>query len=144
MQAAAEKIHTEAAAGKDFQQLQKEAFEAAGIATSSPKVDMGKIASGSLPVNHRKVIDLEAGKVSPLFSDPGGYFIYKVVSKELVPFSQAKTEIRNSIQSQRMQQSTESLTGKIKAELNQEYFVGTGGPRRPLKPAATENNPRDK
>jgi hypothetical protein len=92
-------------------------------------------------VNHRKVFDLDAGQVSDLISDPGGYFIYKVVSKQVVPLSQAKTEIRNSIQSQRIQESTETLTRNIKSELNQEYFVGSPGPRKSLKPGATPNNP---
>ncbi len=142
MKAVAEKLRTNAVAGKDFQQLQKEAFEAAGVASSAPKVDMGKLSPANLPVDHKKVFDLEVGQVSELISDGGGYYIYKVISKETVPFDQARAEINRTIQSQRMQESTDALTKSIKAELNQEYFVG--GTRRAPKPAATQNGPAEK
>jgi len=142
MKAVAEKIHTNAVGGKDFQQLQKEAFEAAGIASSTPKVDMGKLSPGNLPVDHKKVFDLEVGQVSELISDGGGYYIYKVISKEAVPLDQARPEINKTIQSQRMQESTEALTKSIKSELNQEYFVG--GTRKTPKPATTQNGPAEK
>ncbi len=131
MQTVAEKIHAGAAAGGDFQQLQKEAFEAAGIASGSPNVSMGKMAAMRLPLHQQKVLELEPGQVSDVIADPSGYYIYKVVSKQMVPLSQASKEIRKSIASQRVQDSTASLTKSIKSELNQMYFGASTGTGRP-------------
>ena len=144
MKAVAEKLQASAVAGKDFQQLQKEAFEAAGITSNAPKVDLGKLSPGSLPVDQKKVFDLGAGQVSELITDGSGYYIYKVISKETVPLNQARAEINRAIQSQRMQESTDALTKSIKAELNQEYFVGSGRSRVLNKPAATQKEPTEK
>jgi parvulin-like peptidyl-prolyl isomerase len=144
MKAEAEKLHQEAAAGKDFQQLQKEAFDTAGVASSSsPNVKLGKMSPSGLPLNHRDVFALDLGQVSELIVDPGGWYIYKVVSKQMVPLSQVKTEIHNSIQSQRMQDSTDSLGKTIKSELNQAYF-GTPHSGRPPRPASPQGQPEAK
>ena len=81
MKLLAEKMHARAVAGEDFQQLQKEAFEAAGIASGSPNVSMGKMAAIGLPLNHQKVLELEPGQASEVIADSSGYYIYKIVSK---------------------------------------------------------------
>jgi parvulin-like peptidyl-prolyl isomerase len=146
MKAEAERVHKAAVAGKDFQQLQKEAFDAAGItSSSSPNANLGKMSPSGLPLNHRDVFALQPGQVSELFTDPNGYYIYKVVSKQMVPLSQAKTEIRNTIQSQRMQDSTESLVKTIKSELNQAYFgASRSGPSAPAQPSGRQSIPEVK
>jgi PPIC-type PPIASE domain len=130
MQPVAEKIHARAVAGEDFQQLQKEAFKAAGIATESPNVNMGKIAVTRLPLNHQEVFELEPGAVSEVIADPSGYYIYKAVSKQMVPLSQAGKEIRKAIASERLQDSTAALNKSIKSELNPAYFGALPGPGR--------------
>jgi PPIC-type PPIASE domain len=130
MRAVAEKIHARAAAGEDFQQLQKEAFEAAGIASESPNVSMGKMAATRLPLNHQKVFELEPGGVTDVIADPSGYYIYKAISKQMVPLSQASKEIRKSIASQRVQDSTAALNESIKSELNPVYFGALPRPGR--------------
>lgn len=136
MKVVAEQIHADAAGGKDFQELQKQAFEAAGMASGAPKVEMGKVSPANLPLSQKNVFDLEVGKVSELFSETSGFYVYKVVSKEALPLSQATPEIRTAIQSQRMRESTEEVTKSVKSELNQEYFVGTGS-RGPAKGTTT-------
>jgi hypothetical protein len=131
MPAVAEKIHTRAAAGEDFQQLQKEAFEAAGMSSGSPKVSTGRIAPAGLPLNHQKVFEMEPGQVSDVIAEPSGYYIYKVVSKQMVPLAQASKKIRTWISSERVQDATASLNKSIKTELDQMYFgisTGTGRP----------------
>ena len=136
----AEKIQTWAAAGEDFQQLQKEAFEAAGISSGSPHVSTGKIAAAGLPLSHRKVFEMEPGQVSDVIADSSGYYIYKVVSKQMVPLAQASKEIRKSMASQRFQDATASLAKSMKPELDPMYFgasPGTGSlsGQRASKPA---------
>ncbi|MGA8212732.1 MAG: peptidylprolyl isomerase [Candidatus Sulfotelmatobacter sp.] len=126
----AEKIQTRAAAGDDFEQLQKEAFEAAGISSGSPHVSTGKIAAVGLPLNHQKVFEMEPGQVSELIADPSGYYIYKVVSKQMVPLAQVSKEIRKRMASQRVQDAAAALANSIKSELDPMYFgsPGTGRP----------------
>jgi hypothetical protein len=123
----AEKIHARAAGGEDFQQLQKEAFEAANISSGSPNVSTGKIARVGLPLDHQKVFSLEPGQVSDVIPDASGYFIYKVVSKQMIPMSQAGKQIRQWIVSERIQDATASLTKSIKGELDQMYFGASRG-----------------
>ena len=72
----AEKIQARAAAGEDFQQLQKDAFEAAGISSGSPNVSTGKIAAVGLPLNHQNVFEMEPGQVSDVIVDPSGCLLY--------------------------------------------------------------------
>jgi hypothetical protein len=127
----AEKIQSRAAAGEDFQQLQKEAFEAASISSGSPNVSVGKIAAVGLPLNHQKVLEMGPGQVSDLIADPSGYYVYKVVSKQMVPLAQASKEIRKSIALERVQAATASLNKSIRSDLDQMYFGASPGTGRP-------------
>jgi hypothetical protein len=122
MRTVAEKIQARAAAGEDFQQLQKEAFEAASISSGSPNVSTGKISAAGLPLNHQEVFEMEPGQVSGIIADPSGYYIYKVMSKQIIPVSQASKEIRKSMTSQRVQDATASLAKSVKAKLDPMYF----------------------
>ena len=130
MKTVAEKIHSDAAGGGDFQKLQQEAFEAAGIKSQSPNVNLGKLTREGLPTNHQKVFELQAGQVSELLDDPGGYYIYKVVSKQMVPLEQAKGEIHNLLQQQTFRQQMEAMIGSVKPELNQAYFASPAPQRQ--------------
>jgi len=130
----AEKIRVRAAAGEDFQQLQKEAFEAAGVSSGSPNVSMGTIAAVGLPLNHQIVFEMEPGQVSDVIVDPSGYYIYKVVSKQFLPLAKASKEIRKSIASERVQDATASLNRSIKSQLDQMYFGASTGTGRPSGP----------
>ncbi|MGE5205405.1 MAG: peptidylprolyl isomerase, partial [Chlamydiota bacterium] len=133
MKTVAEKIHAEATTGGDFQKLQQEAFEAAGIKSQSPNVNLGKLTREGLPTNHQQVFELQAGQISQLLDDPGGFYVYKVVSKQMVPQDQAKAEIRNFLQQQAFRQQMEAMIGSVKPELNQAYFAGPS-PRRRAAP----------
>ncbi len=118
----AENIRARAVAGEDFQQLQKEAFEAASISSGSPNVSTGKIAAVRLPLDHQKVFEMEPGQLSDIIADASGYYIYKIVSKEKIPLTQARQEIRKSIASERVQDSTSSLGKSVRSELDEKYF----------------------
>lgn len=137
MKTVAEKIHAEAVSGTDFQKLQQEAFDAAAIKSQSPSVNLGKITREGLPTNHQQVFDLQAGQVSPLLDDPGGFYIYKVVSKQLVPLDQARGEIHNFLQQQAFRKQMDAMIGSVKPELNEAYFAGPAprGQRAPNQPA---------
>lgn len=140
----AEKIRARAAAGEDFQQLQKEAFEAAGISSGSPNVSTGKIAAAGLPLNHQKIFALEPGQVSEVIDDSSGYYIYKVLSKQIAPLAQAGKQIHKEIAAQRVQDATASLNQSIKPDLNPTYFgvaPGTGRPSGQKRSKPGDENP---
>lgn len=122
----AQRLRARAVAGENFGQLQKEAFEAAGISPGSPNVSIGKMPATGLPLNHQKVFEMEPGQVSDVIADASGYYIYKVVSKQMLPVSQASKDIRKSIVSQRVQDSVALLTKSIKSELSPVYFGVAG------------------
>jgi hypothetical protein len=143
MKAEADKIHAAAVAGGDFQALQKEAFEAAGIKSQSPSVDLGKVGRDALPTTQQKVFELQAGQVSELLDEPGGFYIYKVVSKETVPLEQAKKEIHDFLQQQAFQKQMQAMIGSVKPELNPTYF-GQGGGGRGRAPQGAPQPPASK
>jgi len=130
----AEKIQARATAGEDFRQLQKDAFEAANISSGTPQVSTGKIAAVRLPLNHQKVFEMETGQVSDVIADASGYYIYKIVSKQMVPLAQASKEIRSRMTSERVQDATASLNQSIQTRLDQMYFGAAAGTGRHSTP----------
>jgi hypothetical protein len=133
----AESLRTRAAAGEDFAKLQKEAYAAAGMKIESPTVNLPSVRRTGLPPTQAAVFDLKPGEVSPVISDAGGHYIFKVNSKSEVPLDQAKNEIQSKLQNERMKEQMEKLNNSFKVETNEAYFgpptpAGPmGGPMRP-------------
>lgn len=147
----AEDLRDRAAKGEDFTKLQKEAFEAAGMKIESPTVNLPNLRRTGLPPTHASVFDLKPGEVSQVISDAGGHYIYKIVSKNEMPFDQAKNEIHSKLQNDRMRDMMEKVNNSFKTETNEAYF-GPGGagplppphmPRpRPGMPPARSSQPQ--
>lgn len=130
MKKEADSLATRASGGEDFEKLQKEAFDVAGVKGAPPSTKIGKLTRNELPANHRPVLDLNAGQVSQVFAEPNGYYIYKLILKETKPLDQAHDQIRSTLAQQRMQDAMDSIQQSSKTELNEAYF----GP--PAAPAA--------
>jgi len=139
-------------AGEDFTKLQKEAFEAAGTKVENPTVNLPKVRRTGLPPAHVAVFDLKAGEVSQVINDNGGHYIYKVVSKEVLPLDQAKEEIRNKLRGERLKEMMDKYTNSFQATPNEAYFgpaapAGPGGrpvgqlPPRVPRPQMTPSTP---
>jgi hypothetical protein len=129
----ADVLRARAAKGEDPDKLQKEAYAAAGLPGTAPNTKMEKVRRTTLPANHHEVMDLKPGEVSEVISDAGsGYYIYKMVSKETLPLDAVKTEIRNTITSQRYRDSMQGFQGS--ADLNDAYFGPTRNPAMPPTP----------
>ncbi len=118
----AETLHARAAKGEDFATLQKEAFEAAGFKGVPPDVKMSKVRRTTLPPKQVAAMDLKPGEVSQLISDPSGYYVFKMVSKENLPLDAVKEEIRGTISSQRYREAMQAFQKTDNAELNDAYF----------------------
>jgi hypothetical protein len=136
-------LRARAAAGEDFAKLQKEAFDAAGMKMDSPKVDMTVRRTG-LPPAQAAVFDLKAGEVSQVITDNGGHYIYKVVSKEVLPMDeQIKSEIHNKLKSEKMKDMMDKYTNSYHTDTNEAYFgpAGPSGPGgRPVPPRMPRPN----
>ena len=129
----AESLRARAAAGEDFVKLQKEAFEAAGQKVENPTVNPPKVRRTGLPPAHAEVFDLKAGEVSKVTSDNGGHYVYKVVSREVLPLDQVKDEIRNKLKNERQKRTMDEYTNSFQAIPNEAYFgpAAAAGPMPP-------------
>jgi hypothetical protein len=130
----ADTLRERAAAGEDFVKLQKEAFEAAGTKVENPTVNLAKVRRTGLSAAQASVFDLKVGEVSAVISDNGGHYIYKVVSKEVVPLdAQLETEIHNKLKGERLKELMDKYTGSFQAVPNEAYFgpATAGGPPVP-------------
>jgi parvulin-like peptidyl-prolyl isomerase len=128
----AEKIQQRAAAGEDFDKLQKDAFAVAENKGSPPSVEMGERRRGTLPPRQEDtVFGLKAGEVSPALEETSGFYIYKVVGKETLPLDKVREEIKGILGRERFRDGIEKIRGSVQPTFNEAYF---GGPAQP--PAA--------
>jgi hypothetical protein len=125
----AEAIRARAVAGEDFDKLQKEAYEAAGV-QGAPPTKLGKLTAGELQPAHRSVMTLKAGEFSALLGDAGGYYIYKVVSKAAKPLEQVRFEIKANLAQARFSEAMHSVEQSAYTELNEAYFPPASAPVR--------------
>jgi bifunctional DNA-binding transcriptional regulator/antitoxin component of YhaV-PrlF toxin-antitoxin module len=140
----ADDLRARAAAGEDFTKLQKEAFDAAGTKVENPTVNLPKVRRTGLPAAQASVFDLKQGDVSQVISDNGGHYIYKVVSKDVLPLDQVETEIHNKLKGERQKEMMDKYTNSFQSIPNEAYFgpaapagapVRPHGMRQPMAPA---------
>jgi peptidyl-prolyl cis-trans isomerase C len=137
--ALAEKIQQRAAAGEDFDKLQKEAF--ANSKGTAPSTELGERRRGTLPPKQEEaVFALKAGEVSPALEEASGFYIYKVVSKEPVPLDKVREEINGTLARERSREAMEKLRTSVKPTFNDAYFgsaapLPTGGELHPPSPS---------
>ena len=144
MKKEAAKLRTRLMAGEDADKLEKAAFAAGGLPGTPPPPKMDKVRRTSLPPAHQSVMELKVDEVSEVISDPSGNYIYKMVSKEVMPLDAAKTEIRNTISAQRYRDAMQKFQNN--ADLNDAYFGpmrGPGMPMPPRGPRPTNTKPED-
>lgn len=133
MKKLADALHARAAKGEDFEKLQKEAFEAAGFKGAPPDPKMNKVRRTTLPPKQVVAMDLKPGEVSALISDPSGYYVYNMVTKENLPLDSVKEEIRGALSAQRYRDAMQAFQKTDTAELNDAYFGPA--PKPPVPPA---------
>jgi PPIC-type PPIASE domain len=133
----ADNLHTRAAAGEDFEKLQKEAYETAGVKSAAPPTANTKVRRGSLPASQASVFDMKPGELSPVLNEPSGYYFYRLVSKTSPSLAETKAEIRDRLRSQRLQTMHENGQGALSYQLNKEYFGTDATPTQGM-----QGNPR--
>jgi len=137
MKAEADKLRARAAAGEDFNKLQAEAFQVAGIKSTAPNTSMGNVRRNVLPPSQASAMDLKPGAVSPVIADQSGFFVYKLISKGTVPLDQAREEIKGTLRSQRLQEEMKSVQESATPTLDEAYF----GPEAPQRPSLQPHAP---
>jgi len=121
----ADALRARAAGGESFEALQKEAYQSAGMKSNPPNATMGRMRRNGLPPGHDAVFSLKIGEVSPVLSDSGGHYIYKVNSITLETQAEVKDEIHNKLQSQRMKEFMSKIQAPFSTEVNDAYFGTT-------------------
>jgi len=130
----ADALETRAAAGEDFDKLQKEAFELAGL-TPPPSSTNVKLTLKELPADERAILDMQPGEISHVFPESNGYFIYKFLSKERKPLDdKTQEDLKSKLSQQRFQQTMDQLHKSFSATLNEAYFApeAQARPQRPM------------
>jgi hypothetical protein len=118
-------IRVRATHGEDPDKLQIEAYAAAGVSRTTVNTKLEKVRRATLPPQHEAAMNLKAGDVSEVFSDPGGaHFIYEMMSKRTLAFDEVKVEIRTSLSSQRYRDSMQSF--ETDNAFSDAYFVPPG------------------
>ncbi|PYX97102.1 MAG: hypothetical protein DMG71_04060 [Acidobacteria bacterium] len=138
----AEALRARAAAGEDFDKLQKEAFEAAAIKSAAPSVNIGKMRRTNLPASQAAAYQLKTGEVSQVISDPSGHYIFKMVSKEVLPLEQVKDEIHTTLQNQRFKDALQGIQQSTTTELNEAYFGNAASGNPSPAPVAVPSRPK--
>jgi hypothetical protein len=122
MKLVAQAIYSRARAGADFETLQKEALDTANL-KEEMSAKLEKMSRGQLRQAHKVVFDLKQGEVSALFDEQDeGYYIYKIVSKEIPPFESVKSDVELALEKQRMDTWKKDITEPAKVSLNEHYF----------------------
>jgi hypothetical protein len=132
----AEALRVRAANGEEFAVLQKEAYQSAGMKSNPPNASMGKIRRTGLPPGHGAVFSLKVGEVSLVLTDSGGHYIYKLDAIGMESLADAKDEIHNILQGQRMKEFMAKIQGPFSTEVNDAYFANAPA----VGPAGTPAN----
>jgi hypothetical protein len=130
MELEAESLRQRAGDGKDFDQLQQEAFALGGLKGTAP-TSMGAVRRGSLPPAHSAVFDLKPGEISQVITDSAGFYVYKMISKETLPLEVVKQEVSEILQHQRMKKFEEKVVDASAIRLNDAYFAPSEAPSKP-------------
>ena len=121
----AESLQARAARGEDFDKLQKEALDFAGLTAPAPSTTV-KAAASEFSAAQHAVLDLKPGEVSHVLEEREAYLIYKFVGKEQRPLDdKSRADIQSTLAHQRFQSTMDQLHKDFVTTLSDAYF-GSG------------------
>lgn len=143
MKQEADKLHERAIAGEDFAKLQQEAYDVAGMKVGTINVKAENMRKASVPPSDASVFDLKPGEVSQVFTDTGGYQIYKVEEIKDLPLASVHDEIARTLQAQNTKKAFDDLQASAKTTLDEAYFATPAPPslRKPDESPAPATPP---
>ena len=127
MKVEADKLRARAAAGEDFAKLQQEAYDLAGNKQKAPNPRTENVRKAAIPPSDASIFQLK-GDVSPVFNDPTGFMIYKVVTVKDLPLASVRDEIARAVQGEKMKNTFEALQNTAKTTLDDAYFATPAPP----------------
>jgi hypothetical protein len=89
-----------------------------------------------LPAEEDELFAMKPGQISKVETEPSGFIIYKLESRQTVPLAQMKDEISRELFRQSMEGETKSIAGSLHADFNDQYF-GPPAPGPANGPGAT-------
>lgn len=130
LKALAETIRKRLAAGEDAAQLEQEIYKKLGY--KKPPESAMLLRVSALEGDQQAVAKLKAGEVSQVFSEPGGFVVYKSEGTRTAPLESVKDEIQRVLAQEKFKAATEALVRDRKPVLNGAYFgeagrLGKGG-----------------
>lgn len=118
----AQQIRDRLAKGEDAKALQTEAFKHSGQGATEPPVEINGRKRGAMPPSQASIFDLKPGEVSAAFPDPGAFFVYKLVSREVTPLDKATPEVKKAIAKDRLEKAVKDLNSQFDVKLSESYF----------------------
>ena len=119
---AVQTIQQRAAKGEDFDALEREVWAKQGRTAGAPLTRTGTLRRSALPEVEQKVFDLKPGEVSMPIEEAGGFSIFKVEAKRVLPPSSVEAEIRNGLAGERLQERIKNLRSAVSVSVNEDYF----------------------
>lgn len=119
----ADQLQKRAAAGEDFDKLQKEAYEKVGI--PNPPSTTVVLQSQTLTPEEETAAQAKPGEISQVVSQPTAFTIYELVGRKPIPFDKVKPEIEATLRQQKYQSEVEKLLNAAPPVLNEKYFGTT-------------------
>lgn len=112
-----------AAKGEDLDQLQKEAYIAAGFNTPPPTTEVGSRRRSGLNSDVAEdIFALRPGEVTKVEKEAYSFVIYKIDARRTLPKERVREEISREIAKQKLDAVLQSVTGSVRADLNENYF----------------------
>jgi hypothetical protein len=130
----ATELRVRAVRGVEPDELEKEAYAAAGIAGTVPSTRLENVHRATLPPTHERVMDLRLDEVSEVLSDPGGgHFLYKMIDRRTLSLQEARPQIRRHLSEQSYVEANRRFTSDV--VLNDAYFAPSSDTRAPASRA---------
>lgn len=115
-------LRARAVQGADPDELERQAYTAAGISGSVPPTNLENVRRTTLPPSHEMVLDLAPGEVSEVLTDASGaHFIYKLLRKRLPLLPEVRIDIRKELAERRYREAIQRFSGDV--VLNDAYFA---------------------
>ncbi len=151
VQAEMAKLRLRAVQGESFEALQKQAFADLSLPGNLPATQLQKVRRQGLSSGLASVFDLQLGAVSQPISEANGLYVFRLISKSMLPLQQVTSEVTRTLQTQQLQRALQQATASAKATFDSSYFgvapkpssaaPGTGSAPNVLSAPALSPNP---
>jgi hypothetical protein len=135
----AEEYRKRAAAGEDFDNLQKEVIEKLQFKTTPP-VTSGKRRHGEFPPQEEgEIFALSPGSVTRVMDEGSSYVIYKIDEKRTLSLDQVRGNIARELAQQNARDAEAKIENSPDKKLNPVYFSDMPKTEPPPPPPAAES-----